>query len=122
MKKFKKTVVLVAIFTAITGSAFAAQDSHQSGNDAFGVSSANITLEQAVATAQASVPGEASRVKFSDDDGKAVWEVEIIDNNDHVYDLEIDANNGTVIKKEVDRSDDGDHEDDEQSNDREDER
>lgn len=112
MKQLKKITIIVTIFVALAGSSLTTQAENQ--NDALGViNSAALTLDQAAATTLTIVPGTVAKIEFSDDDDRAVWEIENVDINNQTYDLEIDANNGTVIKNEIDHNDDTDNDDEE---------
>lgn len=61
---------------------------------------ATITLESAVKTAVASVPGKAVEVNMGKDDGRVVYKVEIIETGTgktkHVY---VDAQKGNIVEK-----------------------
>jgi len=92
---------------ALIGAAFSIQanDSH-SINDALAVTTATVTLEQAVTIALQTVPGTAVKAEFSNDDGQTVWEVEIVGTDkQQVYELKIDANSAEVVMQGIDKDD-----------------
>lgn len=111
MKHVNK-IIAAAVISGVTlaGASMAVQAKNAKENDAIAVTSAAITLEQAVNVAQQAVAGIPAKAEFSTDEGVAVWEVEIVDNNHQVVDIDIDANSGKVLKQEMDQAD---HEDDE---------
>jgi len=121
MSTLTKKVIPLAVITGLGlgGVAMLAQARESSDNDAVAAASAAITLEQAIGIAKTTVPGMAARAEFSNDDGVAVWEVEIIDAKQAVTDLEIDAATGNVLKQQADDTDHGDR-DDNDNDDRED--
>lgn len=60
-----------------------------------------ITWEQAKKIALEKVPGgTTTKLKLDEENGKLVYEIEIIKNNEE-HDLEIDATTGTIIKYEI---------------------
>lgn len=102
MKHLRKIVTV-----ALIGAAFSiqAKDSH-SVNDALAVTTASVTLEQAVSIALQTVPGTVAEAEFDNDDGQAVWEVEIVGTDkQQVYEVKIDANSGKVIMQGIDEDD-----------------
>jgi hypothetical protein len=58
----------------------------------------SITLAQAVLTAVAAIPGRAVEAQLSADDGRIVYEVEIIDLDQDLRRVYVDAEAGKVIK------------------------
>ncbi|MCU7967296.1 MAG: PepSY domain-containing protein [gamma proteobacterium symbiont of Bathyaustriella thionipta] len=85
-----------------------AQAEQQGTNDAIMVTSAKISLEQALEIARNAVPGKAAKIEYSTDDGQAVWEIEMVSRNQNVHDIEINASTGKVIKQKIDKIDDDD--------------
>ena len=118
MKKLNKIIAAAVISgLTLTGATMVVQAKSSSTNDALAVTTSSITLEQAIGIAQQAVVGTPAKAEFSSDDGTAVWEVEMIDQNQQVFDVEIDATSGKVLKQVADKSD---HEDDDDENDKED--
>ena len=112
MKHHKRFAVIAAVIAMVTGMVLVSGVNAQDRNDASGVTTAAVTLEEAAATALQAVPGTIASVNFSDDDDIAVWEIEVVDNFKQTYDLEINAGDGTIIKNEIDHDDDeADHDD-----------
>lgn len=74
--------------------------SAQAGNDALNVTSAKITLPQAISAAERKVGGTAAKAEYKHK--KAQYKVEVVKGTE-VFDVIVDANDGTVlsIKKDV---------------------
>ena len=74
--------------------------SAQAGNDALNVTSAKITLPQAISAAERKVGGTAAKAEYKHKKGQ--YKVEVV-NGTEVFDVIVDANDGTVlsIKKDV---------------------
>ena len=58
------------------------------------VATAKITLEEAVRHALQSVPGKAVEAEIGKDDGRIVYEVEIVDQKNKTQKVYVDAQNG----------------------------
>jgi uncharacterized membrane protein YkoI len=106
MKQFKKITALTLISVSLLAAAF----SIQADSDALGVTSAAITMDQAVSIALQAVPGTAAKVEFEQEDNMTLWEVEVVSSDQQVFELEIDANSGEILEKQGD-DDDEDQED-----------
>ncbi len=63
---------------------------------------AKVSADDAVKKATAAVPGKAAPAELDDEDGKVVYEVEIIQDDGTEVDVIIDAINGDVIAQETD--------------------
>jgi len=61
-----------------------------------------IDMQQAISIAQQQVPGKVTESELDREDGKLVWEVEILGNDQQEWELYIDAQTGAVLKKEQD--------------------
>ena len=74
--------------------------SAQAGNDALNVTSAKITLPQAISAAERKVGGTATKAEYKHKKGQ--YKVEVVKGTE-VLDVIVDANDGTVlsIKKDV---------------------
>jgi len=62
--------------------------------------SAKIPMEQAIRTATGEVPGKAVEAQLGKEDGKTVYEIDIIDSSKKERTVYIDAQTGQVIKVE----------------------
>lgn len=66
----------------------------------------SITIEKAISLAKAAMPGRVIEAEFEEEDGKSVYEVEIVAAGGKTYELEIDAHTGKVLKTEEEEKDD----------------
>jgi len=109
----KKTATLLTVISlTLTGMTVVASAEGKVENDALSVTKASISMEQAIKAAKQAVPGVATMAKFSTDDGKGVWEVELVDASHQTFDVDIDAGTGDVLKQEVDKADREDDDED----------
>ena len=101
----KLAVVLLA--TGALGTAYVTQAAEKSAeNDGAGVTTAAISLTDAVSAALKQVPGTASKAEFETDDATdvALWQIEIVSDKG-VMDVEVDATSGQVTKQAADKMD-----------------
>ena len=125
-----KSLLVVLAVATIGSAAYAIGNTHDAstitpssviaGNDAPAISQAQITLTQAINSAEKHANGKAVRAELENDRQGSVYAVEII-NSTKVFDVRIDAEKGTVISSQEDMSDghgkhhdhehDGDHDD-----------
>jgi uncharacterized membrane protein YkoI len=110
MKHMRKYIAVGLITAGVAGTVYTVQAKVARINDALGVTTANVTLGDAVGLASRIVPGTPVAAQFEDEAGKAVWKVEILASDQTVHDLDIDAASGDVLKNRVDKPD---HEDEE---------
>ena len=66
------------------------------------VNDAALTIDQAMSIALKEVPGKVTEVEIEKEDGKLIWEVSVLDDQNQTFELEIDANSGEVLEKELD--------------------
>ena len=60
---------------------------------------ARISMQQAVRTAEASVPGAtAKETHLETEGGRTVYEVELVDNSNNTRTVWVDAQNGRIVK------------------------
>lgn len=76
-------------------------DSHDDDNERVTMEVA-IDAQQALVIAQQQVPGRVMETELENEDGKAVWEVEIVDANQQEWEISIDAQTGVILSKEQD--------------------
>lgn len=62
--------------------------------------SATITMDQAIKTAVAAMPGKAVEAELGKEDGPTVYEIDIIDSNNKERTVYIDAQTGKPLKIE----------------------
>jgi uncharacterized membrane protein YkoI len=61
---------------------------------------ARISQEQATRTAESSVGGRAKETHLERENGRTVYEVELVDRNDNTQTVWVDAQTGRIIKKD----------------------
>ena len=105
MKNLNRYLAVLAIGGALGGTALVAHAKTDHVDDSIAVTSAAVTMDQAVSIATQAVPGSASKAEFENEDGKLMWEVEVVGTNKQVYDFKIDASSGKVLKQEIDKED-----------------
>lgn len=76
--------------------------SAQAGNDALSVTSAKITLPQAISAAEQKVGGTAAKAGYKHKKGQ--YKVEVVKDTE-VFDVIVDANDGTVLSVKKDAED-----------------
>jgi uncharacterized membrane protein YkoI len=60
---------------------------------------ARISMQQAVRTAEAAVPGaKAKETHLETEGGRTVYEVELVDNTNNTRTVWVDAQNGRIVK------------------------
>lgn len=103
MKNLKKIVLTTLLSAGLMGTAFVAQaDNKSRSQDAQAISTASVSINKAVEIALAAVPGAVTEAEFEVEDGKSIWEVEVLDANQQMYKIEIDANSGDVLENKLD--------------------
>lgn len=110
----RKTSLVAVIAAASIATAGGLVYASQTGmNDATtGLAKANISLEQAIATAQQhQAGGRATKAELESEKGATFYEVEVVSNN-QVFDIKIDAVNGTVLSSKLDKQDSEESDDD----------
>lgn len=58
------------------------------------ISSAKISMEEAIKSAVKAVPGRAAEADLGKQDGRTVWKVEVIDNSNKSQTVYVDAQTG----------------------------
>jgi len=59
-------------------------------------------LEDLIKQVRRDYPGRIIEIELDDDDGRYVYELELVDENGVVWDLDVDAKTGQVLKYEQD--------------------
>jgi len=98
---------IAAITTLLLAGLGGAQAAGSTGNDALGINDAGISLTRAISAAEQQVGGKASQAEFEREDGRAVFEVEVVKGTE-VMDVEVDAADGTVLSATQDKADQSD--------------
>jgi len=101
--KHAYTATITALCLAGFGAAYAANTDE---NDALGITDARISLTQAISTAEQHVGGKASSAEYEHEDGRWIFEVEVVKGRD-VMDVEVDPTSGEVLSVVNDKVDEG---------------
>jgi uncharacterized membrane protein YkoI len=59
---------------------------------------AQVTMQQALATAEKQVPGKPVKVEMGKDEGRVVYEIQIVDGNNKTTTVYVDAVNGRILE------------------------
>jgi uncharacterized membrane protein YkoI len=109
------SATLLAAGMATAGGLVHAQQSARAQDDAVrDLARANISLVQAVVSAESQTGGKATRAELDDEDGSVAFEVEVVTPDGKILDVRVDAGSGTVLSSKADdqdRDDDHDEED-----------
>jgi len=96
------TALLVAVFaTTYIATAYAAISSE---NDALAIASAQVSLTQAVTTAEQHVDGKAVRAEYEHHKGQWVFDVEVVKGK-QVMDVKVDPISGRILSAVEDNTD-----------------
>jgi len=106
MKKIGIAGALI-VLSAISATTVLA-DRHEHENEAAALARAKISLQQAVDTATAAVPGQVLSAELDERRDQTAYFVEVVDQG-RIYEVTIDSQSGKVIDKQLDREDDDDH-------------
>lgn len=61
-----------------------------------------MSLEALLRQVRQEYPGRVIEIEFDEENGRYVYELEIVDDEGIVWDIELDARSGELIKREVD--------------------
>jgi len=106
MKKIGIAGVLI-LLSAITATNVLAHR-HEHESEAAALAQTKISLQQAVDTATAAVPGQVLSAELDERRDQTAYFVEVVDQG-RIYEVTIDSQSGKVIDKKLDREDDDDH-------------
>lgn len=106
-KTYVATVVALSV-CGVIGSSYAAMEKD---NDTLPVTSAKVSLVQAITTAEKYVGGVASRAEYEQEKGQGVFEIEVVKGTS-VMDVLVNASNGQVIAARDDKPDSANDRDD----------
>lgn len=107
MKYSTKVLSVIAVAGAITTSALAIAQNNNTIQAA-------VTLDQASSLALSAVPGSIVEAELEDENGKIVWELEVVDAKNQTVEIVIDATSGVILSQDIDL-DDNDNDDDGES-------
>lgn len=98
--------ILLAAGVATAGGLVYAKQSTPMENDAVAdLAKATINLTQAVAAAEGTVPGRATKAELDSERGAVVFHVEVVTADSKVFDVKIDAADGKVLSSNADHAD-----------------
>lgn len=58
------------------------------------IAGAKISMEEAIKSATKAVPGKAAEADLGKDDGRTIWKIEVIDQNNKSHTVYVDAQTG----------------------------
>jgi hypothetical protein len=79
-----------------------AQELQQKGQRA---AAATINISQAITLAIQRVPGTVLEAEFEEEDGKGLWEIQIVTQDSQVMEIKVDSESGEVISAEEKKAD-----------------
>lgn len=118
MKRHLKTslVAFAIVLGAGVGVTLAARAAGGENDAVATLAQAHIGLTQAVDIALAQTAGRATRAELGDENGHAVYEIEVVAANNQVFDVKVDAVAGKLLSSQADKAD-RDHEKEDGDND-----
>lgn len=106
--KYYSTLVFIPIALALCGALNLAMAEGVARDEVPGIkaglAAAKISLSQAIASAEAYVPGQAAGAELGEEPGNTVYDIEIL-NGDKLMDVKVDSRDGKVISSRVDPED-----------------
>jgi uncharacterized membrane protein YkoI len=97
--------LLAAGMATAGGLAYAQQFAAAQDDAVRDLARANISLVQAVVSAESQTGGRATRAELDDEHGSVAFEVEVVTTDGKVLDVRVDATNGTVLASKADEQD-----------------
>jgi len=70
-----------------------------------GMATATLSLEEAIGKAKAKFPGQVLETELENEEGKAVYEIEIASTTGVVTEIKVDAQSGELLSSEIDDDD-----------------
>ncbi|MDR3640375.1 MAG: PepSY domain-containing protein [Humidesulfovibrio sp.] len=107
---YRHAYKVAALFLAMASICSLAYAAHNEINDARAVLTAKVPISQAIAAAEQSANGKASRAEYEWTRSGWAYDVEVVGVT-KVYDVRVDADKGTILSSVEDKPDlDGRHE------------
>lgn len=103
---FPALVIAAGVVTA-AGLAYAKESGGSENEATADLAKAKISLSQAVATAESRAGGKATRAELENENGVAVFGVEVVTPDNKVMDVKVDAADGKVLSSLADAADRG---------------
>ena len=82
-----------------------AQSSESTHGQAEGQLTAKLSMEEAIATAKTKFPGQVLEAELENEEGKAVYEIEIASTNGVVTEIKVDAQTGELLSSDIEDHD-----------------
>ena len=102
MKYTRIPVVAALLAGGLLSAVNVSNASDDDGIDKQAISNATVTFNGAVDIALAKVPGIVLEAEFESEDGKSIWEVEILGEDEKLYEITVDANTGEAMIEQDD--------------------
>ena len=109
MKRSNYMMVTVLIAGVLFASGFALS-SESIHTQKQGMATATLSLEEAIGKAKAKFPGQVLETELENEEGKAVYEIEIASTNGVVTEIKVDAQSGELLSSEIEDQDDTEQE------------
>lgn len=100
-----KHTAFILFFTLIAASALADRDDHDRARLALEAGEI-LPLVDILAAAEAARPGRVIEIELDRDDGRWVYDLELVSPEGFLYEMEIDAASGTILEVEREEDDD----------------
>lgn len=114
MKRYMITGIFITIALIVTSLGLAM--SHEGKEqESLADLSTTISMEEAIKTATTQFPGKVLEAELEQEEGKAVYEIEIMNASGKIQEIEIDAQTGTMRQEREQENQDEPHKDAHQS-------
>ena len=100
MKVLKNVLLSGLLGVSLVGAGLSVQAEDDKALD--NLRSLAVDMNQAVALATQAVPGNPIEAELEEEDGKMVWEVEVVTAENQIVEIEIDAQSGEILSQEQD--------------------
>jgi hypothetical protein len=101
MKRVHKIGVMGASMLLLTSVGLAIGDDGKERPDMVNLST-SLTMEEAMKNATSRIPGKVLEAELEHEDGKAIYEVEILNASGETHEVKIDAHSGKILSSNVD--------------------
>jgi uncharacterized membrane protein YkoI len=100
-----KHLALILCLSLIAAPALADRDDHDRARLALQAGEI-LPLAEILAAAEAARPGRVIEIELERDDGRWIYELELVSPDGFLYEMEIDAASGTILEVEREEDDD----------------
>jgi hypothetical protein len=109
MKRSNYMMVTMLIAGVLFASGFALSSEGTQGQEK-GLLTATLSMEEAIATAKTKFPGQVLEAELENEEGKAVYEIEIASTSGTVTEIKVDAQSGELLSSDIEDHDDTEQE------------